>query len=141
MLVFVLLEFTVVVVIFKYQSLSQLVTALDSVNPLVHTSLQVGCVRVDDVKLLEEVKVAHVDYVAGHLTEANISDLATSVEERQLLPYFLTVQELLEELVCAYCVEHLVVPKLSQVKVLIEIDAPISIRFVRLEKVVRLLTI
>ena len=136
MLVFVLLEFAVVVVIFKYQSLSQLVTALDSVNPLVHTSLQVGCVWVDDVKLLEEVKVAHVDYVAGHLTEADISDFATSVEQRQLLPYFLTVQELLEELVCAYCVEHLVVPELSQVKVLIEIDAPISIRFVRLEKVV-----
>ena len=74
-----MLELTVVVIIFKDEGLSQLVTALDSVDPLVHAALQVGCVRVDDVKFLEEVKVAHVDYVACHLTETKIRDFAQSV--------------------------------------------------------------
>ena len=79
MLVFILLELTVVVIIFKDEGLSQLVTTLDSVDPLIHAALQVGCVWIDDVKFLKEVKVAHVDYVACHLAEAKIRDFAQRV--------------------------------------------------------------
>ena len=79
MLVFILLELAVIVIIFKDEGLSELVTTLDSMNPLVHAALQVGCVWIDDVKFLEEVKVAHVDYVACHLAEAKIRDFAQRV--------------------------------------------------------------
>ena len=76
MLVFVLLELIVVFVFLEEQSCFQLVAALNTVNVLIHAALETGRVRVHDVKLLEEIEIAHVHHCAVHLTEADISHFA-----------------------------------------------------------------
>ena len=81
---------------------------------------------INDVELLQEVKVTHIDHVAVHLAEADISDFAQCIYQGQSFLDLRTIQELLEELVGAHCMEHLVIAVLPQVEVLIEIDAPIA---------------
>ena len=97
---------------------------MDPTNPLIKTSLNVRCVWVHNVHLLQEVKVAHIDHCAGHLLDADILDVPYALQEGQCLTSCLTVEQLLDKLIGTDWMEDLVIAELPQIEVLVQTDAP-----------------
>ena len=108
------------------QSCTQLVTALDALDVLVDAPVDVRCASINDAKLLKEVKVGHIDHSAVHLFKANLLDITKLFQGWDLRPGRLTVEKLLQEIVCAHWVENLIVAKLPDEKVLIKSNAPLE---------------
>ena len=80
MLVLVLLKFFIVFIFLKEEALAELITALDALNVLIDATIDVRSVSIDDLQLLEEVEVCHVDHSAVHLAEADLLYVAKHLQ-------------------------------------------------------------
>jgi hypothetical protein len=68
--------------------MTQFVSALNSINPLVHGSIDGSSVFIHNVKFLEEVEVCQVEHVAVQLLEVYLGDLVHRSEIGNRFSYF-----------------------------------------------------